>query len=162
MPRLAGTNYLPAGATAAIERKKFNPISKLVGAVLWVFKNPRRLLITFIVLAVTAALGYSYFLYTNSQTELKNLKTNPQAAAVAAVEEAVAAVGALMELPTDETPTLATVTDAEKLKTQAFFAKAQNGDKVLLYPNNRLAILYSPEANKIISVGTINVQTSGQ
>lgn len=35
----------------------------------------------------------------------------------------------LMELP-DENPTVATITDIEKLKEQAFFQKGKNGDIV--------------------------------
>jgi hypothetical protein len=61
-------------------------------------------------------------------------------------------IGKFMDLPADEAPTLATVSDREKLKDQPFFAKAQNGDKVLIYTQSQKAILYRPAENKVIEV----------
>ena len=66
-------------------------------------------------------------------------------------------VGSMIELP-NETPTLATVSDIAKLRDQSFFIKAQNGDKVLIYPNTKLAILYRPSIHKIINIGPITVR----
>lgn len=65
-------------------------------------------------------------------------------------------LSSIMELPT-ELPTLATVSDIRKLSNQAFFAHAQNGDKVLIYPLAKKAILYRPSSGKIINVGPIVV-----
>lgn len=66
-------------------------------------------------------------------------------------------VSKLMELP-QEVPTLATVSDIDKLKTeQTFFQKGQNGDKVLLYVKSKLAVLYRPKTNKIINIGPLNI-----
>ena len=61
-----------------------------------------------------------------------------------------------MELP-QEVPTVATVSDVSKLKNQAFFANAKNGDKVLIYQNAKKAILYRPSSNKIVEFGPINL-----
>jgi hypothetical protein len=82
---------------------------------------------------------------------------NPNLAA-AEVKGLVASVGQLMLVPTDEQPTVATVTDPAKLASQEFFAHAQAGDKVLMYAKARKAILYSPKQNKIIEVATLNTQ----
>lgn len=68
----------------------------------------------------------------------------------------VGTVGESYLLPTDEEPTLGTVTDSKKLSKQPFFAKAASGDKVLLYSRNHLAVLYRPSIHKIITVGPIN------
>lgn len=72
------------------------------------------------------------------------------------LDDTIAAVGRLMVLPTTETPTMATVSDPEKLKDQPFFTNAKIGDKVLIYTIARKAILYSPTMNKIVEVAPIN------
>lgn len=78
------------------------------------------------------------------------------AQAQAEVNALVAKVSKLMVLPTDETPTVATVTDASKIKDQPFFADAQNGDKVLIYQKTGEAILFRESENKIIKFGAVN------
>lgn len=115
-----------------------------------------------LLILLAAGLGAVAYLYVESQQEIQRLRANPQETAAAQTQETIDAVGKLMVLPTDETPTVATVTDVEKLKTQPFFAKAKNGDKVLIYTKNRLAILYDPAANKIVAVGTVNLGNSGE
>ncbi len=72
-------------------------------------------------------------------------------------EQVQSYIGGFMELPV-EVPQFATVSDVTKLRNQTFFAKAQNGDKVLIYPVAHMAILYRPSTKKIISVGPINIQ----
>lgn len=68
----------------------------------------------------------------------------------------------IMLLP-DETPVLATVSDLEKVKGQEFFAKAQLGDKVLIFMNAKKAILYRPSDKLIVEVGRVNnLQPNGQ
>lgn len=64
-------------------------------------------------------------------------------------------VSALMLLPADEQPTVATVTNLDSLKDQVFFKNARIGDRVLMYPKNKKAILYSPTENRIIEVAPI-------
>lgn len=68
----------------------------------------------------------------------------------------VAKVGKLINLPLGENPTVATVTDIEKLANQPFFNNAENGDKVLIYKTSNKAILYRPSTNKVIEVTVIN------
>lgn len=72
-------------------------------------------------------------------------------------QKLIEAMGQLMVLPTDETPTIATVTDLEKLKDQPFFTNAQVGDKVLIYTNAKKAILYRPSENKVIELAPLNI-----
>ena len=65
-------------------------------------------------------------------------------------------VGKLMLLPTDENPTLATVTDKSKLTDKFLAAKAENGDRILIYAKNHTVIIYRPGINKIAAVGTVS------
>src|SRR5258708_1233441 len=107
--------------------------------------------------------GYFYFKYQKSQHELQLAKTDPstlQKASQAEVKSLLAEVGKLIELPSGEDPTVATITDISKLKDQPFFAHAKNGDKVLIYTNAKKAILYDPNAHKVIDVAPVNIGTS--
>ena len=64
-------------------------------------------------------------------------------------------VGKLMLLPIDETPTVATIADKNKLADQPFFTQAENGDSILIYLKAQRAILYRPSINKIIDISPI-------
>ncbi len=101
--------------------------------------------------------GLAFYFYM----QYSNLQENPSADAEAEVNELVAQVGKLIVLP-EERPTVATVTDVEKLKDQPFFAKAKNGDKVLIFTQSKKAILFDPAANKIIEVAPINIGDSAK
>ena len=95
-----------------------------------------------LLLAVVAFLVYRYRLKAGI-----NESMNAQA-----VEKRI---NVFMDLPTDEEPVFATVSDVEKINSQKFFAKAQNGDKVLVYNKNKKAILYRWSTNKLIEVSTL-------
>lgn len=92
-----------------------------------------------------------------SFTQLNLLKQDPQAQAQKENTELVDKVSKLLVLPTNEVPTIATVSDPEALKDQAFFAGAVKGDKVLIYTNAKKAILYSVTTNKILDVAPLNI-----
>lgn len=108
--------------------------------------------IIMLVLVVLLA-GTSFYFYKKSNS-------NPDAEAQAEVKSLVSKVGRLMILPEGETPTIATVSDPEALKDQAFFADAKKGDKVLIYSNAQKAILYDPEADKIITIAPLNTDAA--
>ena len=84
-------------------------------------------------------------------------KNNPVLRAKEEYDTLVKKVGTHIDLPQNESPTVATVTDVNKLKGQTFFKNAQNGDKVMIYTQARKAILYRPSTNKIIDEGPISV-----
>jgi len=106
-----------------------------------------------IILAVIAIIAAVYFYVQYSDIKANN----PQQISQQEVTDLVARVGRLIILPTDETPTIATVTDPQPLKSQAFFANAQKGDRVLIYTGAKKAILYNPTENKIVEVAPINI-----
>jgi hypothetical protein len=82
---------------------------------------------------------------------------SPEAVASRDLEQTIAKAGKLMLLPEGETPALATVADPSKLVDQPFFRNALIGDKVLIYPVSRRAIIYSPSRDKIIEVAPVNL-----
>lgn len=69
--------------------------------------------------------------------------------------ETVKAVGRLYILPTDEQPTVAKITDRSQLDGQTFFDPARNGDILLVYKRSKLALLYRPEAGRLVNVGPV-------
>lgn len=104
-------------------------------------------------------LGIVAFYFYN---QYQNIKKNPNQVAQAETDQLVAQVGKLIDLPKDETPTVATVLDKEKLKDQPFFSNAQNGDKILIYTKAKKAIVFRPSANKLINVGPIAIDQKSQ
>ncbi len=113
-----------------------------------------------VIVILVIVLLFSVFEVARARQELKNFKTNPEQATSAEVEKLVSTVNKLVDLPKDENPTVATVRDPQKLKDQPFFEKAKEGDKVLIFSNNKLAVLYRPDTNKILDVAPINIGQS--
>ena len=112
--------------------------------------SPLSLILGVLLIVTMSMAGYFY-------SQIVSLKKNPQILAQQEVQKVVAEVSRLIVLPEGETPTIATVTDPDLLKDQPFFAKAQKGDKVLIYTNAKKAILYNPTSNKIVEVAPLNI-----
>ncbi len=100
-----------------------------------------------------------YYFYQKYQERQKLLK-NPTAAVKAEVKALIAKVEKLIELPKDEEPSVATISDINKLKDQIYFKNAKNGDKLIIYAKNGRAILYRPSTNKIIEAAPFNNQVA--
>jgi len=116
-----------------------------------------RILVIVLVAGAVAAAVYYFNQYRTSQKQLHALQQNPEQAARQSAQELVDKVGKLVVLPVGEDPTIATVTDPEKLKDQAFFANAKKDDKVLIYTNAKKAFLYNPTTNKVVEIAPINI-----
>ena len=112
--------------------------------------------VTVVIALLLGAMGAAGYFYK----QLSEIRKNPTKAAQDQTNAVIAAVGRLIELPTGEQPTLATVADPSKLKDQPFFANAKQGDRVLIYTNARKAILYNPTTNKIVEVAPVNIGTT--
>jgi cell division septation protein DedD len=70
-------------------------------------------------------------------------------------------VSQLIQLPTGETPSMATINDAASAKkAQPFLASAQNGDVLIVFATAQTALLYRPSSNKLIAVGPVTSPTS--
>ncbi|MEN9405596.1 MAG: hypothetical protein RLY47_555 [Candidatus Parcubacteria bacterium] len=109
----------------------------------------KKAILLVIIFAILAGAAFYFF------TKYQELKENPD---VVNQEEAIdlaAEVGEIMVVPQGEVPTIATVSDPALLVDQPFFKDAKKGDKVLIYSQAGKAILYDPEAKKIIEVAPI-------
>lgn len=84
-----------------------------------------------------------------------------EAASLLSPQEVLTEVRSIMELPTNEDPTIAAVTDLERLKNEPFFQNAQNGDRVIFFPKAKKAILYRPTSRKIIEVSVSPTLSGG-
>ncbi len=117
------------------------------------FERPRNviysLLAIILILAVATVSLYS---------KVRSLE-NPNLATASEIKSIVSQISKSFVLPENETPTIATVSDPDKLKGQAFFANAQVGDKVLIYSLARRAILWRPSISKVIEVSNLNTPT---
>lgn len=84
-------------------------------------------------------------------------RAHPEISSQEQVNAILQKVGALIQLPPGETPTMATINDAASAKkSQPFLANAQNGDVLIVYPNAAEALLYRPSTDKLIAVGPVN------
>lgn len=115
-------------------------------------------LLVWILLLGIAIGGYggTYYFY-NRYRQTKIVLDNPEVASQNEVKAITEKLGKIYDLPKDEEPTVATVLDKEKLKDQPFFARAENGDKVVIYTKSQLAILYRASENKIITVAPVSL-----
>lgn len=110
-------------------------------------------IVTVLLILLVASVGFNYYLYSQSVGVVKN----PQEVAQKEAADLVAKVSKLIVLPEGENPTVATVKDPEKLKDQLFFANAKEGSKVLIFTKAKKAVLYDPDANKVIEVAPLNI-----
>lgn len=112
------------------------------------FPNYKMIIFILGVLLVVAIAAGGYFFYKSA--------IDPQSDTKKEAERAIQQVARHMVLP-DETPTVATVSDPDKLRDQQFFANAKRGDKVLIYSGAQKAILYDPVADRIVEVAPVNL-----
>lgn len=112
-----------------------------------------RVIIAILVLLVAAA-GTFAVLQWRENERLKD----PEYMSAQAQRDAdalVAKVSKLMLLP-DESPTIATVKDADKLRaSEVFFRDVKNGDKILIFAAAQTAVIYRESDNRIIKSGPI-------
>lgn len=132
MPRVSKTNQ----PVAPIVERKSRTLPVIV-------------VLSILLVGALSVAGYFYYQYQHTPE-----KINAQE-----IADLVKTIGAVLELPTGETPTLATVSDKSKLENQPFFKNAENGDKVLIFADAGKAVLYRPGTKKIIDVTSVSLNT---
>lgn len=141
MPRVAKKKSLvievPAEApteTTSVRAKRTKP-------------SPTVSVMGFLLFLALGTAGYFYYQYTHTA----------QVAEAREIKELVTKIGAVIALPEQEVPTLATVTNKNKLDNQPFFQKAENGDKILIYATAGQVVLYRPATGKVIDMTTVTI-----
>jgi hypothetical protein len=90
--------------------------------------------------------------------KLQDARQKQSAPSESEKDRIAAKVGKLYDIPNEE-PTLARVSDPEKLrKEQDFFKNAKDGDYILVFPEAKIGILYRESTDKIINIGPVSVQ----
>ncbi len=107
-----------------------------------------------------ALVGFGVWRYVTVTQELNKLKTNANQITADDQKKLLDEVSKVILLPEGESPTIALVTDVEQLKNQQFFVNAKNGDRVIIYPNAKKAILYRPSDKRVIDVAPVNLNAS--
>lgn len=121
-------------------------------------KKEQKMIIGGILVIVVLVIAFLIKGYVDAKQDLKAITTqDPQVMTREKTDDLLAEVSELIVLPEDETPTIATVSDLEKLRGQEFFLNAEIGDKVLIYTKHKKAILYSTKQKKIIEVAPLNL-----
>lgn len=111
-----------------------------------------------IMVVIMGSAGTSFLFYLRIQ-ELQKLVQDPQAITFEELKSITGKLSSHINLPQDDTPTLATILDKQKIN-DPFFSGAENGDKLLVFPKSGKALLYRPQTNKVINFGIINISTS--
>ncbi len=147
MPSIA--NSTRTFMKAQIEPKKPKPPRKKLAVKI---KLPKSSLAWWLVLALIV---FSVFMFVQYREAQSKLRAATPAAAAQQVNDVVAKVRKLAVVPANETPTVATIKDVNKLKGYTFFAKARQGDKLLVFKKDNQAILYRPSTNQIVTISTV-------
>lgn len=144
-----------------------NPASRFTAASLpkRVLKNIKLFVIAGGIFLVFAALvcttAFFYFQYRSVLGESKKILSTTTMTKAQMLQSMLDKLGKIAEIPTDDTPTIATVSDITKLKDNPFFADAQNGDKVFIFQSTGKAYLYRPSTDKIININSVNFINQG-
>lgn len=101
----------------------------------------------FIILIIVAVVAISLLRHSHGNNTPQNLP---------AAEDKISRH---MLLPKNEKPALLTVVDKSKLESPFLKSKAQNGDIILVYKYNQLAIIYRPSIDRIVGVGTVSIDS---
>ena len=103
-----------------------------------------------IIAVLLAAIGVLAWKY---QQASKDPKTEAKETSTRIIDK----VANLYMVPTSEEPTVAQIQDKSKLGNQEFFKNARNGDYLLIYQKEKVALIYREEAGKLVNVGPVNI-----
>lgn len=115
-----------------------------------------KFLLPLVIVALLGALAFLYIQYDNAQKEIVKLG---DPAYISELQENQAKItldrlGKIMLLP-DESPTIATIVDADALRgeNELFYKDAQNGDKLIIFSDK--AILFREGEDLVVNVAPV-------
>jgi hypothetical protein len=113
------------------------------------------ILLSAVIVLLLAIIGVLYWKYQQASGNevTKNKETS---------QRIIDKVANLYMVPDGEDPTVALIQDKEKLGNQEFFKKAQNGDYLLVYQKDKIALVYREKDNKLVNVGPVNLSDQDQ
>ena len=88
--------------------------------------------------------------------KLTETKRATQNGGAEVAKEVLAKLRKHIDIPTDPAPTIATITDIDKLKaTNEFYSSAKNGDQLIV--TSKRAILYDPKRDIILDIVPVQI-----
>ncbi|MEX0895393.1 MAG: LytR C-terminal domain-containing protein [Patescibacteria group bacterium] len=136
--------------------------------VLLFIQNKLKIIIWLVLLIILLSVSIFLFIgYRSSQAELATLQarysiTDESLLEVERKLEIIDELAKIYDVPSDETPSVAKVTNVDELKNEPFFAKAKNGDVVIVYQSIQKAILFDPLEKKILDVAEVSSSSAQQ
>jgi hypothetical protein len=106
--------------------------------------------------AITLALFIPFLIFVASLAYQVYFQQNPAVVYAHKLQTMTKQVNKTIPLPSNESPVVATVTDKSILPKEAFFSYAQNGDKILMYKKNKLAVLFRPSTGQVVTKAVLN------
>lgn len=106
------------------------------------------IVIIFVTIIALSFGGYFYYKLNKFQNTPKDLKEKEASSLVEMISSHYL-------FPVNESPTIATVSDPEALKTGSPFIGAMKGDKVFIFSQTGKAILYRPSIDKIVEIVSV-------
>lgn len=110
---------------------------------------------TLIVGCLIGVMLAGYLFYQFSRPYLFNSAATKTVLNKEEMKNLVEEIGKIAKLPQREDPSVATVTDINRLKDQPVFAESKNGDRVLLYTNAQKVVIYDPISRKIVNIAPL-------
>jgi hypothetical protein len=124
-------------------------------------KKDKRYIFVIVIVVLTIATSFFAYRYFTTVQKLNALTSGSLTLNKQDIAKLVAKVNKLIILPTDEVPTLATITNVEALaKEQPFYKNAHDGDRLLVYTKAQKAIIFDPNRNVLVNVGPVYVSDS--
>lgn len=129
-----------------------------------------KLIVVAVLLVVAGLLGWAEYNrrltteeLSRAQQELAELKETTQSSRQEISEEVLQKVRTHFYISENQQPTVATITDVERLKQVSdFYSRAQNNDYLIIISDPPRAILYNPDENVILDIVPVTLEQADQ